>query len=588
MKYFRLKAIPFFIAIYGLLSFYLFLFGKSHFKSYLEEYLSQLRGGEVSIGKLSLYPFSRTLELESIEVARRSLPMKNLLTIDKASIHYSLGAVFAKKLHFNDIRLEGISHNSNRSRAARPILIDKEERTVGTAPALFDVVASSLYNHLKDQIRDNPLRYINKLASGQDISSKTAALSKTDVVGELQKQKEALIEKAEKWKSRTKDWEKTVLNLVSQWQALTKDFRNIASIPRNRVQTLTLELRKAQENLGQDLGELQKEVSDSSAFESILESEIIRVQKSLGIPRESGDDFSNLLMGPKIIEFMERAAFWIDWTRNNLLTGTPDVTTQKRDRGETVHFGKPGALPNFTVLKLNVNSSARNKFQGDIQATIENFTSDPSILGKPFRGEGTAHFSDLEIKDMMGKFEIDHTGSEQKESFHLKLSSFPIENWKVLDEKGARLEIFKALIGGEFDLQFVENKISGKGTFDFSHIDSKATSTAKPIEEAVQSALGATPRITVTCELQGEVNRPQLTITSNFGKNLALSLRETFKHQIGAVEENVKHHLIQEYEPQRAEIEKLLSELHTTTLLGLERHKKTLEQILRLADKFIK
>lgn len=546
-------------------------------KRYLENLGTRLNGAVVETKSFKTSLLSGTVEIEGIQIAHHVQPMKNLLEIEKIKISFAVAPIFQKKLIVEDMKVEGIRYGTERLYSG---LMPRGLTTGDRGPGLIDRVATGFFAEIRNDLSDNPLRHLARLSTGIDLNSKMDA-----VRGKLQTNAR-LIQHRKQLKSLMEKWERQGNVLTSSsWLADKKREAQSPGPNREKLrQEVAAEIKRLQEMWAPYAKELSVFTEETSDIDTILEQDIALVQRTLGLPRTDFTDLTRLMLGPKLLNYLERLAYWIDLSRRRMPQGHRQgqvvEVAQERSRGTSIHFGKMSTYPAF-LLKHGTFASTANEAEkrGEVSGFFDAITSDPPIYGKPARVEIDADFPATEVRGAKIGFDVDHTGESTHEKFTFAAEALPLRGFVLYEAPDVKVSLARGRLRVEFEASFDENRVQAKWVGKVENAGYDIVSPYKQTEQVLREILEPVYEFTVDGRVKGTFDDLDLQITSEMGKRLAEGIRREFRHPLAAVDDNLRRTLIDQVDSLRQEVFQHFRELRARVVTVIDKNMSELAAI---------
>lgn len=499
--------IPLFIFVYALAFF------DFHLRRSIERFATQLNGAPVSIEKLRTHWSDLAIDIRGFHVANPSNASENLLEIDRIHFKLLFQALLRKKINIPQMNFEGVRYGTERLPTETYLPVEQPYGVKG----VFERVSSGMYAQVRNQIGDNPLRHMATLMRGLDIS--TQVENSTRDLSSL----------------------KRVLELRAQFDETTGEWeRTRAPAALSKLDTYVPEVEKS-----------LREVDD------LIAKDIERLRSRLRLPNLSKEDLTPVLLGPMILNYLERITYWVDLSRRRAVQGAgrspSNSWRSKVQQGSSVAFQKLTSFPTFWIGEIMIKSSPEKHGNGKgiVNGQVTDITSDPFIVGKPLNFELSADFPDLGVRNLKAKGSIDHLSETPQERLQVSLEKFPVTHFLLTDTAELKFEIKKAL--GEFtsSTEFRENELKSQFAFQFSDVEYEANSNLKYLEKVLKTVAEPVRHFYINATAAGSFEKISFESASELGKSLAVGLRDEFKHSIGAIEDDLRKNILDKVHPER-------------------------------------
>jgi uncharacterized protein (TIGR03545 family) len=570
-----------------------------HLEWMLERFASALNGAQVNIGSFRTHLLSGECEIRGLEVTDKRAPLKNVLEIDQIAFRIQLAPLLAKKFVVDDLSIKGIKHGTDRRASGALAPTDEED---AARPGLLERVSTGLYADLRREIGDNPFRNIGILLTGMDLTSRVERS-----LGELSSNLKAhsLLQKLDEGRDR---WDELSKNATQE--SSIEDYRRkldlLAKSPKRgfgetserldkarEIQTLLVQEKQKTEAL---LAKLKDEISrlhsEEASIDNLINQDIRLLEGRLNLPQLDYADLSPMLLGPTLLNVLERIAYWVDLSRRRMPKGSHQgqlvTAVLERSRGTDIQFGTRATTPTFLLKHASISSDlSQDPFQGRVQGTVDGLTSNPSVYGKPTVLRITMDFPASYIEGLQGEMKIDHTGENASEIFTISANSFPLDHFSLSDAGDLILGFRKGHAKLSASVLFTENDINATLSANTAAVDYSVATHFKRLEEAVLGILDGLSAFNVNATLHGPLDKPTLQVKSELGERLAQGIHSEFRPQIGAIEDDLRKNILDRVHPEREQVRTTLQVVGEKVTRSLEARVGELKQLQLEADSAI-
>ncbi len=475
-------------------------------KSAVSRFLTIVNGAPVTVGSLDISWFKGELQLKDIAVTHHVQPSRNLLQIDSLVTSFDLIPLLKKKILLERVDIEGIQYDLPKKTWDPEPLADTSFTKV---PSLMDRVAAQFFTDARKAVKENPFRFLVALQKGMDMTS---------------------ILRQERGGLKS---EKDLSLLVTEVETLRSQCNGspLGAALTSKCQTTWAELN------GRFIG-----------IDRSVASDVEHLKDQLGFSPITQKDLSRVLLGPRILQWVERLGYWMDFSRRrmgkSLDSRVYTMVVEEGSRGKLVHFGKRSTSPALLVTEVRIHSQHRpNTSYGNVEGFLRGITNAPAVYGLPFEAEVQFEFPEAHYKKTKVSAKIDHTAAVNKETFTLDSESFPLNPWAFYQTVDLYLGIKKAQMSFHLSFDALENSINAKGKAEVAPLQYEVRSPYKQLQAQLESVFTRQNQIPIEFELAGLPEEASLTIKSQFGVNIADALRNEFRQTQMAVEENLKREI---------------------------------------------
>jgi uncharacterized protein (TIGR03545 family) len=590
----RWKAFYLVVSVSAILTIYAHFFFDEHLRQSVEMLGSNLNQAQVNIAGLKTHLLNGEIAITNIEITDPDDAMTNLLSLDQVKIKVRLEPLLRKKLVIDRMEVSGVHYHSERRASG---LLTSDEPAIRGVPTLIERVSTSFYAQLRDQLAENPLRSLGTLLSGMDLATKISQ-SKTTLssVQNVSKIRQELERTESTWNSLLAEMPSADSIIAAQDQI--KKLRGSSSSPAEhlkafksmgeRLGQLSSQSRKAWEKMATEAESIQ---GDFDQFTPLLDKDVHTLESQLKLPRLDFSDLSPLVFGPRLLNDLERLTYWIDLSRRRMPlathVGTVAVIRQQRGAGVSIDFYKRAAYPSFLLYELVVHSdpSPSDPSLGKVDAKLEGLTSDPAIYGRPLTVSMSADFPNQQIVDFEMTGSIDHTTDIPREKLELSAVAVPLSEFVINDSGDVQLVIASADLKFKASLEFAGSDAKCRLKADVADASFRVSSRFKEIESTIGDILNPLTSFELDGKLEGTPDKLNYLMESEFGKKLATGLHSEFKHQIGAIEDDLRKNILDEVYPDQQALTNRYTELREKTFIAAQSRMKSIQDLLSASDR---
>jgi uncharacterized protein (TIGR03545 family) len=553
-------------------------------KSELEKIASELNGAKVDIHSIKTNFLKSEIEITGLQVGNHGDPMRNLLQIDSLVMKVGLDPLLRKKLFIDNLKVEGIHYGTARNQSG--ILLDDGEQD--NRINLLDRVASGMYGEMRNKMNDNPLKQLGTLLTGSNIHDglydMKSKLRSTKCIVDMKKKMELHYQS---WARRQNgilgvrdltEIEKVVSSLGN-----SSNFDDIRPIETKITQKIT-DLQGITKTIDEEGNKFQKDLNNVDQY---LTEDVNDLKERLKLPTLDNRDLSNQVFGPALLNYLERISYWVDLTRRKMAKGNRNdlLTTRTTDHnGTDVHFGKMAAYPAIFLNEGNFLSDlSADPTKGKIIGKLTGLTTDPPIYGKPTEFTVEATFPGVGVEGFKMNFVVDHTQDAYNENLIASMDNFPITNLVLVESGDLKFSIAKATASFKFQSEFLDNALKAHLTASLSDVEYNVVSRFQRIEDTVRQAVTLATQFDIDAKIEGPLDKLQLSIVSPLGERLAWEIQSEFKHQVGAIEDDIRKYMLDMIFPEKEDLSTNFKHLSENALSSTEDLVKKLQELKRIA-----
>jgi hypothetical protein len=142
-----------------------------------------------------------------------------------------------------------------------------------------------------------------------------------------------------------------------------------------------------------------------------------------------------------------------------------------------------------------------------------------------------------------------------------------------------KLKVAKADAKLEFEGFFVGNDVNSHWTILASHVEYGVETRFKLMQEALADAFVPFSSLYASGLVKGKPEALKFELTSNVGKKLGLVLKNTFRHSLAAVDDNIRQNILDQIEFPRRRIREQLVESVSRMTEKYNAYNRTLDEV---------
>lgn len=529
-KWIRWQGLLIFIAVMALVLVFWFLFVDKIVKSSIEKVGTAIVGAKVELedADLSLIPLGLTLD--TLKVTNPNEPMKNAVEFKKAVAAIDFGKLLMRKVIIDEMSLNGIQFNTDRkySGAIKKTTKSKEIEEKETEKKRLTLKLPSLEIPDVKMIIQNEnletLQAIQKLK--EDIEN---------IKAEWQKNLNSLPDK-----KKLESYKERIDNLKSSSKGIGAIFGKAteAASLKKEIETDISQLKQSLNNFKSQKEDLKAKIE---SLKNLPEKDIARLKGKYGLSGDFAQNFTKLLFGEKVSDYLNTAMYWYKKLSPYLESGEEKVKKEEepkkiRAKGVDVAFKEYNPMPDFLITK----SSADMIIAGNILAgEIMNITSSQKILKKPL----TFNFDAKELKDAKGikiTGKIDHITSKSNDTFKANLEGVKLDNLKLLDSKDIKILMEKALVSMSLDVNIKGDNLDATINANIGSVSFSGMSEKEIISNILNEALGEITKFNLQAKISGKTDDYKLSISSDMDNIMKTAMDKVIKNQMAEFEKRLK------------------------------------------------
>lgn len=527
--------------------------------------------GQSSVGaKVELADVETSLRdgqivLRQLAIANPRSPLRNLMQAERAHLFLDVNALLHKRFVIRDGTISGLQFDTDRKTSGELVETPEEENSEGSM--------LSPWLESGNQFASN---WFDELAGRLD----------TDLADQLETPRVAK-ELEERWPQQYRDMRGRVKEIEQSIKELEKTLREVRKNPLRHIEKIG-QLQQQLVAMQSNLQTLQKQIeqlprqaeADRQAIRVARQNDEQFLRQKFAIADLDGEGLSETLLGETVNRRLTSALEWVSWARRQIpARGMKSQTV--RTRGTNVIFGK--AQPRYLVEKLQLEGEARLGGEPlQIMGTLTGATSEPHLWADPMRislkGSGATTLSLVATLDRREAVAVDHL---QFSCPQLAMPGRTLGNSEKL-----AIEIASGRASIEIDLTLTENQLAGQIVFSQPaiHMTVGAGSTKnRRLTAAIEKALASVSQVDAQVTLAGTISKPQVSLESDFGPQLAAGINTAVQQLIQERGEALLAKTQAKVDKQLQRLEQARQEAQQELLAKLGKHEQLLGQLASIS-----
>lgn len=598
----------------------------------VEQTGASLTGARVDVESADVRPLDGVVRLTGLQVANPDRPMKNLFEAEEISAELMLGPLLEKKVVIESLNVLGVRFDTDRETSGA---LENPDPEAGRLWRSVDAWADQI------EIPEMNLETLGGVVRTEAIDADSLAtvqharriVSRADSMRQSwQSELEALdprprIDSLESVVQRLEAFRPTPMNAL-QVPALLRDGRgaleNLTSL-QNEIQALDQNVRQGVSSLA----------IDQETIDALRARDMAYARSLLDIPSLDAPTISPALFGETALVWLKPVLYWAQRAERVLPPGLDPRRRpgpqRARAEGTTYSFRQGAEWPAFLLQQgdLGVILGGTGLAAGSYTGQLRNLTSAPALLGEPMvltlgREEGVRGPGSVSLLAI-----LDHTTEVIRDSVDLSLQglglpSIPIEAFGGRLDLGQGQAAFNVARSGELiaaRMRWVTDDVSwmelGAGAADQpggagaaaqgGAADSVASSAdtlrAPPAGDAGQRVAGALQqirgevgspewardlirgtiagleRVELSMAIEGTLESPELSISSNLGAAVAQSLQREVGREVEAAEARMRAEVNAQIQPLVQNAQGRVEELRTGLVQRVDEQRAEVEEL---------
>ncbi len=517
-----------FAVTYGYFTYY---FDK-HLKDGIEWAGTQGVGAEVNVGNIKTSFISGSFEMTKLEITNKEKPTHNSIEIGSMKFKFLWDALLRAKFVVEDASILTIQMDTKRSHTGK---------VIPPPPPSDNSAMAKLQHQILDQAKkkfgNNILGDIANLAEGmnyQDQIEKLRADLKTE-----SRINEMLIEvntKKEFWDGEIKRLSDTsVVDEIQKEYKVFEQEKNAIEKAKKIPAIIKLadkakkQISEAQASAKNLQAEVQKISSYPKEVENLVKEDIASLQGHFKIPKLDFSDFSTMLFGTDLMEYVVKAkkyqAIAKQYMPEKKKEAEPVIPPQ-RQVGKNYNFPITKGYPLFWLKNAGISSkSTEGEFAGDFSGTLTNVTTSPKIIGVPTVLDLRGDLKAKRINGVQLKVTLDHTKAKAKQMLTMKINSFPVPEKMLSNSKDLVFGLKESVAQVNFNAELYDESLDIRWINTLSNPNYVVESKNKVIQEVISNVVNGIKTVNLEARVHGPWSNISWAVKSNLGDDLAAGLK---------------------------------------------------------------
>ncbi len=583
-----------------LVGVYFKIFFDANLRSAIEYVGTQMHGAEVNVGYVKSSFINPGIEFGNIQVTDKEEPTKNMVSLKAIRFKLLGDAILRAKFVVEDASIIGIEAMSPRKRPGR-ILPPKVE-TKG--PSMMKDIETQVYAQTRKKYSENMLGDVANILGGVDAKDQLKNMQ-----GELASEKR--VKEMEGFvKEKEEAWNKKIAELPKpeELDALVKRAKELKFSSKDPLQSIknlkeadkilkeadkTIDAYKdASKNMKTDFKALEKGVKD---IDDLVKADVADLQKRFKIPSVDGKSLSESIfmsyIDTKIVgirKYAEMARQYMPKKKEKAELDEP-IVPPKRGEGQTVKYPITVGYPLFWLKRAEISSVANeNPYSGNLQGLLTNVTTAPTHIKKPAKLELKGDFPNQKISGIDANFVVDHTTKNEKETFDIKVASFPVGKMKLSDSSDLKLAIADSVGVLNFNGGLIDNGLVVNFENFLKEPKFELEAKNKTVKEILGNVFNGLPWVSIYGYFKGTWSDLDMRVSSNFGDELAKGLKREIQAKIDAAKKELEDFVQGRIKGEKDKVQGRIKDLESKLTGRIDGEKDKLEAKVDGAKKDLK
>ena len=281
------------------------------------------------------------------------------------------------------------------------------------------------------------------------------------------------------------------------------------------------------------------------SLKNLPEKDIARLKEKYGFSGDFAQNFTKILFGEKVSNYVNSAIYWYEKLVPYLESGEEKDHKEKepkkvRARGVDIKFKEYNPMPDFLITKSFTDMIiAGNVLAGE----INNITSSQKILGKPlifnFNAKSLKNAKDIKIT---GK--IDHITSKSNDTLKASLEGVKLENLNLLDSRDVKIVMEEAFANLSLDAKIAGENLDVTINANVNSVNFSGMSEKERVSNILNIALGEITKFNLQAKISGKTDDYALSISSDIDKTMKNAMDKVIKDQMAEFEKKLKDEIV--------------------------------------------
>ena len=578
----RFEAIVPVLTITVAIASYYIIFFDGHLKYALETAGYYVHGAEVNIATLDTSFSKAAVNVAKIQVTNTENPDYNLISIDRIQFGMLWDALLRGKFVVKIMSVEGIRAGSKRKKRGqvRPPEDQPEEQGPGILASAASKVGDDAAKKINQENQGNALGNIAAIVGGANPASQLGniegALNSKKKMAELEK---GLKDKEQAWKKRISE-----LPNSQKISALENQVKGVKTSNFKSPQELQQSIKKFQGVIAQAdgyvkqistaQGDFNKDFSNTNSsfgkIDSWIKQDIKDLEKKMKIPSLEVGELSKELFMKYLNSYIGPYKKYIAMAQEYIPApskgGKKDDKPKPKERkkGKNYRFGTPNSYPLVWIKKVKINSRADDSdLSANLDGELTDATTDQKLVGRPTDFVLTGNVPGGKIEGIDFKARIDRISDDPKDSFSLKVKSFPVGLKKLSGSKELSLDMNPSV--GKLNLIgiYKNEKLNLKINNQLQKVSYKVSAPNKDVQDIVTGAMRDLSRVSIEATARGPLFGLAWSIKSSIGSQLEKAFKKQLDRKLEAAKKKIRDYVNSQVEKEKKKIEAQVNKIKT-------------------------
>lgn len=582
--------------VYG----YFYFFFDYHLKRGIELAATQVHGAEVNIRHLSTSFWRASFQMEGLEVTDKEKPARNLFSVGEMRFQLLWDALLRAKGVVEEASILDIAAFTERKRPGYVL----PPPAPGTESGILAKAQAQIVAQTRQRLNDNFLGDIAEVLGGvdpkQQLENIKADLQSVVKAETLEKELKA---KKEEWEKRIKELPKPkeIKELEAKVKALNFKSKNPLEIAQNLKQAKAIldEAKAKVDQVNQGQKDLSTDIATYTAaienLPAMVEKDVQDLQKRLQLPNIDPKEFSTQLFLSQLEGKLVSVRKYVEVARKYMppkktkeqieAAKAEQLVPRARGEGRNYTFPITTGYPLVWLKHAAISSEVRDsEWAGKVRGDVNDFSTEPSLLGKPFRVRLGGEFPKKEIRGLSVTATFDHTTEVARENLKVAVASFPLTELLLSDSPKVRFGIKKAAAGSSFEATLADQTLNFALSSSFRQPEFLLETKNPQVQEILAGALKGIPEVTLGGSVTGSWDSFRFNLDSNLGQALSAGFQKQLEAKLGDAKAKLRGFVDERVAPAKQRAQEQLRALLGGPAKALKQNSEEMDKSLKDAE----
>ncbi len=510
----------------GLTVFVMF-FLDGFLKTTFEKKGSQALGAQVDIGSLTTSLLKQSVELKDIQVANAKKLEQNMVQVGLFHFDFDLDRALERKLYIDELLMEGIAFNTERTTPAKPVVASDEgetsEEAGSTTSSLegFDLMQGIQFKSPEEILKSENLETLQAI---DNVKNEASALqTKWQDTLDNQLGKSAIDDFNEKVKA-LQEKAKSISG-PEDIETLTEEIQTL----RDELEGQIDQIKNMKSDLKTDIQEVKNKAAD---LKELPQRDFERLKKKYSLDLKSGTGLVSALISGPVTDKINRARQYYQQFQPYFKTSSSGGS------GEAAEETKQKTSPDFVIRHGTLGMTL---FGQPVMGEIKEFSDNQKLHALPlsvnFKADKNIMFDKLDM-DIL----IDRTKLEPHDTVTTTIDSLRLKGM----DTGETVKFDDGRVNIEGKVEILnENDLRGSVDAKAGNVIIAMTQTGDDqISKTLASTLSSVENFYIQFRLFGTLDKYELGIKSDLDAILNEAVKKVFQSKIKEFEKDLKGSIV--------------------------------------------